>query len=586
MMISPNLEPKNNVTIRDVVYNYSFQNNSKITKKSIEVIGLDTEADENGKCFMMATSLKDIFTPSKFLQSLTSRKYRGCNFVCYNLKYDEGAILQFLTIEELQELRKEGKVKHGMYNIKSIPTKMLSIRRGKNTVHFYDMYNFYQGSLNYNAKMYLNESKLDIETKTFSTDYYLSNWDRIGKYCIQDAILVKKLADLIIKKFEQFGIYPRKLYSTAYISYQYFTKHTNYVTVKRYWNTNNSLLEYSMFSYCGGKFEVTEKGTGYFYEYDIVSAYPYEISNLIDISNARVVWSKKYRKYAIYGFLYVSLKIPSEVYSPVPQKRNNVNVYPTGDLCCYITKKEYEYLVSQNVDITIINAVWLHVEKKEYPYKKEINRLVELKKNINKNENPLDYHTIKIFLNSIYGKMVQLIKINDKYRATNCWNPIYGAVITANCRIRISEFQQKFPDVIAVHTDSIISKSKLDIEEGSNLGDMKYECEGDGLIVGAGVYEIGDKTRFRGFPSGVRLSELLQTKNATVKISHIRPYTWKEVAFHGWEHDLINRFVNEEKTLRVDFDSKRLWINDYKSFKDLFKRNVHSLSLDNLILKL
>lgn len=577
---------KNHVRISDVVYNYTHINNSRKKTTSIKVIGIDTEADDKGRCFLIATSEFDFWEPHETFTKFFSRRYRGCNFVSYNLKYDEGAILQVLDMESLEELRIEGKCEFEGYVIKSIPSKMLSVRRGKNTVHIYDMYNFYGGSLNYNAKKYLGEEKEDIDTKTFTSDIIKRRYCEIAWYCIKDAVLVEKLGNLIISKFEKFGVYPQKLYSTAYISYQYFQKSCNYITVKRFWEEDKKLIQYAMYSYNGGKFEVTEKGTGHYYEYDIVSAYPYEIANLIDISNSRVVWSNKYRRFATYGFIYCKMKIPDNVYSPVPIKYGTVNIYPTGEIETYITKSEYEYLINQGVDITIINAVWMHIDKKIYPYKKEIEKLVRMKQNIDKEKDALDYHTIKIFLNSLYGKMVQLIKMKKNYIASNCWNPIYASIITANCRLKVTSMQQMFPDIIAVHTDSLISKSELPIECGRNLGQWDFEVSGQGYIVGSGIYQIGDKTKFRGFRMKNSLIELMNCRKKYIELESVRPYTWKEVVFHNWEKEMINRFSKVEKKLNINFDKKRIWLNDYKYFNEIFLRNVESLPLDAGLLRL
>lgn len=550
--------------------------------QSIKVYGLDTEAYQSGKCFMFATSEGDVWNDKEFPYSLFCRKYRNANFVCYNLKYDESSMLQWLTPEELKTLWKNNKVKVGDITVKTIPHKCLTISKKGHSCAFYDMYNFYQGSLNYNAKKYLGKEKLDIETKVFTEDYVNEKFHEIAKYCVQDAILVKELADLIIGKFESFGVYPKKLYSTAYISYQYFSKKTKYQTVQKYWKTDKKLLDFALQSYNGGKFEVTRKGTGYYYEYDLVSAYPYEIANLVSLEHARVVWDKKYRKEAVYGFIHCKMKINIKTPSSVAFKINNTCVFFAGYLQKTITKKEYEYLIESGSEIDIIEAVWIHVDKKEYPYKKEIESLVLKKKDFKAAGFELDTHTVKIFLNSLYGKFCQLIETKDGYNASTCWNPIYATVITANCRIKVSRMQKLYPQIIAVHTDSLISTEKLPIEIGKELGQFDFECEGKGLILGCGIYQIGSKSRFRGFPIEEDLFKLFDQNKKIISINHTHVNSWREVAFHGWEHDKINLFEEQIKEVSCDFDRKRLWIDDYQRFSDILKYNVESLPLWSL----
>jgi hypothetical protein len=566
-----------NVHITNIKYNCANYLSCKDKKKSIEVIGIDTEAYEDGTCFLICTSNWHFWTMDEFPNCVFSREYRGKNFVAYNLKYDEGALIQFLPRENLEELRAEGKTKYLDYVVTIIPHKCLTIRKGKNTATFYDMYNFYMGSLDYNAKKYLGEQKLEMETKTFSREYVELNYCSLALYCIQDAILVQKLGELLIKKFESFGVFPRKLYSTAYISYQYFRQHTKYVTVKRFWDTDKKLLEFALRSYNGGKFEVTRKGIDYYYEYDIVSAYPYEIANLIDIKYSRVVWEPKYRRYARYGFLHVKMKIPVHVNSPVAIQTTGVNIYPVGEIEKIITKTEYEYLISMGTDITIIEAVWLHIDNPTKPYQKEIEKLTEMKHRFKREKNDLDYHTVKIIMNSLYGKFCQLIDMGTYAKASACWNPIYASVITANVRTRISEYQQLNPHIVAVHTDSIISTKPIELSNHGDLGDMIYEMEGNGIILGSGMYQIGPKNKTRGFHLKKDLLELVQDGKKYITIEEIRPYSWREVIFHNWEIDKINRFETVTKRLDVNFDKKRMWIDDWKKFEEATGRNVQSL---------
>ncbi|MBA7547454.1 hypothetical protein ES705_39876 [subsurface metagenome] len=188
--------------IDNVRYNPAWHMRQTEHKTSLEVIGIDTEAYTSGECFMICTSLGDTFQPYEFPACLFSRKYRGKNFVAYNLKYDSGALLQHLSIVDLKKLQTTDTVTIDKYKYTSIGYKCLSIRKGKNTLHIYDMLNFYQMSLNKAAAKFLDKSKLDIDTKLFTIAYVKKHWKRISKYCVHDAVLVKLLADRLISMFE------------------------------------------------------------------------------------------------------------------------------------------------------------------------------------------------------------------------------------------------------------------------------------------------------------------------------------------------------------------------------------------------
>jgi len=567
------------IDVAQIDYRCFRYNRQSTHLESIHPIGIDTEANRLGKCFMICTSRGDVFTPWEFPGCLFSRKYRGQTFVCYNLKYDMGAFLQRLPLEKLEELRSTDRTKHDGYRYQVIGYKCLTIRRGKNSVHFYDMLTFYGTSLGEAAKNFLGAHKIDLDPKQFDHEYIRSHRSEIAEYCIQDAKLVQELADKIIARFESYGIKVRKLYSIAYISYQYFRTHTPYVVVKKYWQKHREVLQYALWAYNGGKFEVTRKGPGYYYEYDIVSAYPSEIRNLIDISWARVVRSNKYRKDAIYGFLKIKISIPFDVFTTTVVKRSGVNCYMVGDYETYITKQEYEYLTAAGCDITIQDGYWLHCDNRQYPYRREIDRLVTLKVEFKKKGQDLDYHTVKILMNSFYGKMLQLIKKGERYEATSCWNPVYGTVITANTRIMVSNRQQIDSAIVAVHTDSVLSTEPLDIFAKGDLGTFIPKEQGQGVILGAGIYEIGDKTKFRGLHGQVSLVDTIRQTNGSLKIDYVHAYTWKEIAFRRWPTDWINRFDTLPKKIDINFDQKRLWLDDWHSWDQVMERNVESLPL-------
>lgn len=572
----------NNILIRDIIYRVPPHIRKTKHKKSLSVIGIDTETKITGKCFMICTSLSDVFTLKDFPRCFFSRKYRNKKYVVYNLKFDEGSLIQNLPKSKLEELRSTLKTSYKQYDYTSIPRKMLKIRRGKNCIEIYDVAGFYNMSLENASQKYLGEGKDELPTKKFTDKYINSNFDKIANYCIRDALLTQRLAELLINKFEQFGVYPQHLYSTAYVSWQYFKNYCNIPVIRHIYDFTPMLLQYAMNSYNGGKFEVTEKGCDKYYEYDIISAYPYEIANLIDVTNIHIVKGKHYVKEAHYAFLDCRIYVKPNVYSPVAVKVNNVNIYPVGYIRKCITKNEYDYLIKQGCDIDIIDAYWIIPKEIVYPFRDEIKRLIKIKSRYKRQDKKLDYQIIKIFLNSLYGKFVQLIPRGDKYTAGLNWNIIYGSVITANCRIRISELQQKYPSVVAVHTDSVISTKKLPFSDKGQLGQLIFELSGKGVILGSGVYQIGKKTKFRGFDTSLSLMDAIQGSNKTLEVIKERPYSWREVVFHNWDTDLINKFVHIRKKVNINFDKKRIWLDDWNTYKEVLEHKVYSVPIPYL----
>jgi len=141
----------------------------------VRVLGLDTESYQDGRCFMIATSLGDVFPLDMFPTCFFTRKYRGKVFVAYNLKYDEGSLLQVLPNKNLKELWETGKTVWQGYTFRSIPRKMLKVSRGRNSITIYDLANFFQISLDQAAHLFLNKSKLEMDTNLFTPQYVVEN---------------------------------------------------------------------------------------------------------------------------------------------------------------------------------------------------------------------------------------------------------------------------------------------------------------------------------------------------------------------------------------------------------------------------
>lgn len=511
-----------------------------------------------------------------------TRAYRGATFVAWNLRYDSGSLLQQLTKENLQILRESSECEQSGFRYKVIGNKCLTIRRGKNAVTIYDIYTFYLMSLDRAAKKYLGRGKLDQDVKLYTKQYILKEFNNIAEYCIQDATLTRDLALLLIESFESFGVFPKKLYSTAYVSWSYFRRYCPYIHVKRYWDSEPYILQAATAAYNGGKFEVTTKGPGHYYEYDIVSAYPAEIARLVDIRKARVWIDPKYHASAAFGWLHISARLPMTLPSPIAVKRGDLCTFPAGLVERWVTKAEYEYLIESNVDVRINRAFWLMVEKREYPYRDRIAELVEAKHRFKLAGDELRYYTVKIFLNSLYGKFCQLTPKDDRLEAGAAWNPIYAADITARTRVAITRMQRDYKSVVAVHTDSVTSTEPLPIQTGSALGDFEASVSGEGIILGSGIYQIGTKTKFRGFVSKTPLLELIPASGDVFELSRERPIGWREVAWRGLDVDRINRFEPQLKRVNIHFDRKRLWLRDWVDWADARARVVRSLPLISL----
>lgn len=547
------------------------------TTRDIEAIGFDTEADRDGKTFLYALSTGDTYTPETLLNGLFSRKYRGSCYVVYNLKYEQGAILQNLPPDALDNLRNCGKCEYEGYVYKVVGYKSLRISRGKNSVVFWDMYSFFEMSLATAAREFTSLKKFDLDVEKFTPEYISEHLPRIEQYCIRDAEITAALFNVLKGMCAKLGINPTTFYSVATIGYKYLRENTNYQTVNHLWNKHRDVLEAACKAYSGGKFEVTTRGKGQFYEYDINSAYPFEIANLINIQKVRVYHNKTYRPGATYGFLHLDIFLGEDTPHPVAYKRGIVNIFPVGHFKRWVTKSEYEYLVElPGAVIKILKAVWLYPRYKYRPYLGVIKKLYRIKADAKARKDKSLYRFCWRLTNSLYGKQVQLVRRGDRIEASTCWNPIYGAVITANTRIRVARVQRDYPEVVAVHTDSVISRRKLPLLCGTDLGDWRLTVYGLGVIIGCGFYQIGKKVRVRGFPFQESLFDILNKSPPEITIPDTRAVTWRMATANHWENQLINRFIKMDKVLNINFDTKRLWDTQWQTGDDALSKVIDS----------
>jgi hypothetical protein len=560
-----------------------------LDSKGIEIeylYGFDTEAFTSGKPFLYTFSdgkiyhEKDIEAATLIMDIFDN--FKGCDCAVYNLKYDSGALLYNLPKDNKIELWKTTFTRFLSLKIEYIPHKALIISKGKQRLRFWDIAQFFHQSLDSAAKKYLGESKIDMETKIFTREYVEKNIKEIRKYCLQDSILTSKLGNFFLKKLEEFGMRCTSLYSGASLSFRYFADNAKIVTSWRFWKYYPEVLKYALDSYEGGKFEITARGSFQGYEYDLCSAYPSEIRNLIDISLCHVVKSSKYQNDSIYGFIRCHIKNKG-FHVPFGIMKNNVRIYPTGEYYLTITKAEYDYAVSIGIEIEIISGFWLFVEDIHYLYRKPVDTIFNLKSKY-KNKDAALYNTCKIIANSFYGKLCQVIE-NYKNEAVAGigWNPVYASIITANTRIKVCRMQNLLKEkCIAVHTDSIMTLEPIDKKYVSGkLGEFDFVTNGDGILIACGQYEIGDKDAYKGF-NPLHADDWIKILNKNLNKSIIeypvlKVESWIEAVAKG-HFNKINLFSKEVKKIDLNADIKRTWLKNIKA-KNLLERLEQSLPM-------
>jgi len=562
--------------------------------KISNILGIDSEAYTTGVPFMLCTSRGEYFDPkdSPFC-FFTDAFWDGLiashvNFVVWNLKYDSGAILYHLPQTFLHFFWETGKATYEyddtVYKFQYVPHKLLRISCRKRIVNFWEISQFYRSSLDNAAEIYLNENKLGMTTKNFSLRYVEIHWKLLLRYCIRDADLTARLGIYLVDKLEEFGITASSLYSSASISFKYFCSRTSVVTAWRFWEDDRKALALASDAYEGGKFEVTTRGKFTGIEYDISSAYPYEIANLVDISSATTVHTTEYQPKAVYGFLDCTITHNTPAHIPCGPMVEGVRIYPNGTFRQTITAPEYLYLRSIGINPIVHDAVWFFVKRKRHPYRKIVMDLFKIKSSM-KSKDRMLYNIVKVVLNGFYGKMAQSIEQPDgSVLVGSGWNPVYASYITALTRIKVTKIQNLMKsDCLAVHTDSVIVKRPLppEIPTDNALGNFGFVTEGPGILVACGMYQIGDHPpAFKGFKAknGETWTSILsrypRRKTIPYKIIHVE--SWLEAQAKNHPSSCINVFEKSKKRMVLNCDKKRLWPSPIRAV-DLLESQQDSL---------
>ena len=592
--------------------------------KKYDCVGLDTETYK-GKCKLICDSYGIYNEPETFndiARFLTETRYVNKKNFFFNLRYDFQSLIKFLPIELIYELYSTNECyindiydENIMYHLFYLEKKFFRIKKMKfddnnNDVlkrghcSFYDLASFLEGSLDSLSEKYLGEHKIDtIDSSRLNEDinYWNENKEEIIKYCLYDAKLTKMLADKFWKlMFNALDFLPKYPFSKGALSQEYFIHKCNFIPrIERFFrNMDNSIndcrlngiLRYAYEAYSGGRFELLKRG--YFkevYLYDIKSAYPSEIANLIDFTRGKWRKTVHYDRYN-YGYWYCDINFYHSVISPFMQKSMGLNIYPNGKFKTFLTKNEINFIFKNFKGVSIdpiagYGFILEDLQKPFLPFCKEINKLYNLKENEENEEIKLCY---KLTANSCYGKFWQQVGGHTG----KLWNPMYATEITANTRLKLLDaaLKNNIKNIIGFSTDSIFSEKPLKLKQDSKLGSWELKYKGkNGIFLMTDIYSLqtdnGDKHKMRGFKIKLNKNDkeydYITVYNILNKLGEYtrfkykvkRPLNLGEVIMQYKAKDLsmLNVWRNDERIISINGDIKRIWENKFNNAYEPFE---------------
>jgi len=577
-----------------------------------ENTGLDTETYQGLVKLICSDDgdYKEIESFDDCLKFLTRLKFKGKYNWFYNIQFDFESIVKYLDHAQLIELYQNKELQYNeFFKITYIPRKYFAIVDNHNhRYYFYDLYNFLDTSLDKASKKFLNDAKIDtIDGNKLNTDisYWNDNKEDIIKYCIKDANLTKRLADYFWNIiYSRLNFYPKSPMSKGKLSEEYFLHVCKVPTIN---SIPEKVIQTAYDSFYGGRFELLKRG--YFpkvYCYDIMSAYPKQIAEQPDFSKGKFKKVFQLNEDAYTGFYKCKVFAVEENISPFKLKigdsASGLNLYPNGQFIQYLAKEEIQFCKEHfpNAAIKIEYGYEWYPKSLVKPFKEEIERLYQWKAT---EQDPDIKYCVKIILNSLYGKFIQVA--GDANNTGRLFNPLYAARITAATRLKIIELAlQKENNIISFSTDSVMSTSPLKIPSNPTMGDFQQDFEGEGVFVLSDVYNLWNndtkksKTKLRGFSAAstkdtssevVYLKDILKTSDewkdnkgvSTPEVYHYsskRPYHLGECLIHTKTRSIkdINVFGVIMKSIDINGDNKRIWSDEFKNGKDCLKEQHDS----------
>jgi len=572
--------------------------NRSLTKDIVHPVNaLDTET-LNGYVKIIADQRGDWIEPvsiDDILEYMTQSKFRSAHNFFYNIRYDYQAILKHMDHDLIKELYESGKVQYDDYRIKYIPKRLFSITKAKHVHKFYDLAQFYEMSLETASQKYVDGVKniddLDRSLIGTSKTYWKLNYDKIVEYCIHDCELTQELGVLLRDTLVEKVHFPAQNFiSKAGLSKEYFRQFCNIPEIR---NIPVGVLSMFMQGYSAGRFEVIRKG---FIEnciaIDLNSAYSAAIAQLPDINKGR--WIKTYKRHSDADLGVYLCKI-SGLHTTIAPHRfrlaSGLIIYPTGTYYTYLTSYEVE-AYKNDLQIKILRGWEFYSNDSGFPFSSRIKLLYKLKNQTSKSD--YEYDLYKKIMNSLYGAFYEKREQDGKWYSGKLFNPIYATLITAWCRVEMWKVMREYPDnIISAATDGLILDIKPKIEMSKKMGEWSEEGKGDVIMLRSGLYRIGEKVRERGIMSfrGIKtkygvyedIFEYIEDKperKCYPILSH-RPLNMGECIIHHKKKnlDMMNVFVDQEYTITINRDHKRLWDDSFSCGGELFEKSISSKPL-------
>jgi hypothetical protein len=311
----------------------------------------------------------------------------------------------------------------------------------------------------------------------------------------------------------------------------------------------------AQYAYAGGRFELFKCGRylGKVWQYDINSAYPWAIAQLPSLAHGEwrhVTEFDPHREFAVYR---VRCTLPYRTNIPYPfyfRDKRHCIYYPPVVEGWYWSPEIRHMEGLPGFDVFEGYVFEPATDTKPFAWVKDAYDQRLLWK---KQDNPSEY-SIKILLNSLYGKMAQRVGYNKEWLLPPKWHQLeWAGWVTSKARATLYDAMLLAGNaLLAVETDAVFSTQPLDLNTGEGLGEWGVDEYDEIIYVQSGFrfYRSGNEwhNKYRGLdPNSVTLDSVRET---------LQNADFREPAYI---HGTTTRFIQMASGLQRGLDRWRVW---------------------------
>lgn len=302
------------------------------------------------------------------------------------------------------------------------------------------------------------------------------------------------------------------------------------------------------------------------YDYDITSAYPYQVSRLLDIRKGHWHNYPLYMPDATYGYCKGKVTIEAP-FSPIIYD-SEPNYTPTGTWNTYITKAEWNFINRHNLGHFEPEDCWWWVADDQiYPLQHIVLSLFLHKQS----STGLAKEVVKRIMSGVWGKFLEL----RQGEMGSMFNPVWGAEVESNTRLEVAEFclqSQQLPIHIAV--DGVTVPEPVNVALTDNdIGRWHLTSNKACLCIGSGVIALQGK--WNGLDFSLDYDSLIDyirdnPKSTSQVINKTAPVTLaKAIQQNKWND--LGKLETLTKTIDFTYENKRAYRTEPRVCGDLMK---------------